>query len=170
MLLFLVSSSIPPPRNPSPFFIPHLPFLLILHPLEFKGTEKKKKKETSTPSAPNDPTTMARNVATMKDDIVVDQSALIQQYLPSKPSTSSASSPSATAMEGTENEQPDTPTAKLNRKQILLQQNIEWRKKFESMALHWQEVLCDTVSEQVLGEAVSLECFINKRQRTGGIH
>ncbi|KAG0055404.1 RNA polymerase II associated protein 2 [Gryganskiella cystojenkinii] len=99
---------------------------------------------------------MARNIATMKDDIVVDQSPLIQQYLPPKPTAASSSTITpASAMEETEYEQPDNPTAKLNRKQILLQQNIEFRKKFETMALHWQEVLCDTVSEQVLGEAAN---------------
>lgn len=93
---------------------------------------------------------MSKNVATMRDDIVVDQSPLVQQYLPPKPATPTT----AEAMDGTEEELNTTP-AKLNRKQILLQQNIELRKRFESMALQWQEVLCDTVSEQVLGEAVS---------------
>ncbi|GJJ71625.1 RNA polymerase II-associated protein 2 [Entomortierella parvispora] len=93
---------------------------------------------------------MARNVATMKDDIVVDQSPIVQQYLPPKPDAST----SADAMEET-GEERESKEAKLNKKQILLQQNIELRKKFESMALHWQEVLCDTVSEQVLGESAN---------------
>jgi len=94
----------------------------------------------------------------MRDDIVVDQSPLVQQYLPPK---SAATTARTEDMDGTEDE-PETAPAKLNRKQILLQQNIELRKKFESMALHWQEVLCDTVSEQVLGEAVSCCTTIRK--------
>lgn len=91
----------------------------------------------------------------MKDDIVVDRSPLVNQYLPRQPTTtsnkanaSSAQQPAPAATEGQgEN--------KLNRKQQLIQQNIELRKRFETMVLQWQEVLLDPVTEETLGEAVS---------------
>ncbi|KAF8937283.1 Rtr1/RPAP2 family-domain-containing protein [Dissophora ornata] len=88
-----------------------------------------------------------RNVATMKDDIVVDRSELIEQYLPPNPRVPSPSSPSS-SRSGDQEE-------KLNRKQVLLQHNIELRKKFESMVLQWQEILCDPVDEATLGEAAN---------------
>ncbi|KAG0371319.1 hypothetical protein BGZ54_006608 [Gamsiella multidivaricata] len=81
----------------------------------------------------------------MKDDIVVDKSPLIEQYLPPRPKPSPSSSVSGSQSTG----QGD----KLNRKQILIQQNIELRKKFETMVLQWQEILLDPVSEETLGEA-----------------
>ncbi|KAG0205868.1 RNA polymerase II associated protein 2 [Mortierella sp. NVP41] len=94
---------------------------------------------------------MARNVPTIKDDIVVDRSALIEQYLPPRlPKTTPTSPPSSgQGAAGAEGE------PKLNRKQQLIQQNIELRKKFESMVLEWQEILLDTVSEETLGEAAN---------------
>ncbi|KAI7820815.1 Rtr1/RPAP2 family-domain-containing protein [Gamsiella multidivaricata] len=88
-----------------------------------------------------------RNVPTMKDDIVVDKSPLIEQYLPPRPKPSPSSSVSGSQSTG----QGD----KLNRKQILIQQNIELRKKFETMVLQWQEILLDPVSEETLGEAAN---------------
>src|SRR5690554_2972379 len=94
---------------------------------------------------------MSRNVATMKDDIVVNKSTLIEQYLPPKAPTPSTTSPSPSAS----NSQSSGQTNKLNRKQMLLQHNLELRKKFEKMVLEWQELLCDPVSVETLGEAVS---------------
>ncbi|KAF9127490.1 RNA polymerase II associated protein 2 [Mortierella sp. 14UC] len=90
-------------------------------------------------------------VPTMKDDIVVDRSPLVEQYLPPSQPTTPASSASsvqapASAAQG-EN--------KLNRKQQLIQQNIELRKRFETMVLQWQEVLLDPVTEETLGEAAN---------------
>jgi hypothetical protein len=86
----------------------------------------------------------------MKDDIVVDRSPLIAQYLPQELRGSSS------------NRQPKGHaggTPKPNRKQAVLQHNLELRKKFESMVLQWQEILCDPVDEQTLGEAVGASCF-----------
>ncbi|KAF9152368.1 RNA polymerase II associated protein 2 [Linnemannia schmuckeri] len=90
----------------------------------------------------------------MKDDIVVDRSPLVDQYLPPRQPTtttaptSSGQRPAPAAMESQgEN--------KLNRKQQLIQQNIELRKKFETMVLQWQEVLLDPVTEEILGEAAN---------------
>ncbi|KAF9365546.1 RNA polymerase II associated protein 2 [Mortierella sp. NVP85] len=83
---------------------------------------------------------------TMKDDIVVDRSPLIAQYLPQELRGSSS------------NRQPKGHaggTPKPNRKQAVLQHNLELRKKFESMVLQWQEILCDPVDEQTLGEAAN---------------
>ncbi|KAF9192316.1 RNA polymerase II associated protein 2 [Haplosporangium sp. Z 11] len=87
----------------------------------------------------------------MKDDIVVDKSPLVEQYLPPKQPKASASSPSPSAS----NSQSGDQTHKLNRKQALLQHNLELRKKFEKMVLEWQEILCDPVSEGTLGEAAN---------------
>ncbi|KAF9902806.1 RNA polymerase II associated protein 2 [Linnemannia zychae] len=87
---------------------------------------------------------------TMKDDIVVNRSPFVEQYLPPPQPTapaSSASSGQAPASADQEN--------KLNRKQQLIQQNIELRKKFETMVLQWQEVLLDPVTEETLGEAAN---------------
>ncbi|KAG0326148.1 RNA polymerase II associated protein 2 [Dissophora globulifera] len=90
-----------------------------------------------------------RSVATMKDDIVVDHSPLIDQYLPPKPiAPESTSPPSSTGQAGDQGD-------KLNRKQVLLQNNIDLRKKFESMVLEWQEILCDPVDIETLGEAAN---------------
>lgn len=86
-------------------------------------------------------------VPTMRDDIVVDRSPLIAQYLPRKPKASSSA-------KSQPNDKPE-----LNRRQVLLQHNLELRKKFESMVLQWQEILCDPVDEQTLGEAVSVACI-----------
>ncbi|KAF8933389.1 RNA polymerase II associated protein 2 [Haplosporangium gracile] len=90
----------------------------------------------------------------MKDDIVVDRSPLVDQYLPPRQPTtttaptSSGQRPAPAAVESQgEN--------KLNRKQQLIQQNIELRKKFETMVLQWQEVLLDPVTEETLGEAAN---------------
>ncbi|KAF9578339.1 RNA polymerase II associated protein 2 [Lunasporangiospora selenospora] len=93
----------------------------------------------------------------MKDDIVVHKSSLVEQYLPPPPSASensaaSSSSPASGSMDsGPKGE--DTPA--LNKKQQLIQQNMEVRRQFEKMVLEWQEILCDPVSEQVLGEAAN---------------
>ncbi|KAG0267268.1 RNA polymerase II associated protein 2 [Mortierella polycephala] len=94
---------------------------------------------------------MSRNVATMKDDIVVNKSPLIEQYLPPEPPKPSTSSTSPSAS----NSQSGGQTNKLNRKQMLLQHNLELRKKFEKMVLEWQEILCDPVSVETLGEAAN---------------
>ncbi|KAG0233786.1 RNA polymerase II associated protein 2 [Mortierella sp. GBA43] len=82
----------------------------------------------------------------MKDDIVVDKSPLIEQYLPRKPNASSS--------KGRSNDQGES-KPEPTRKQVLLQHNLELRKKFESMVLQWQEILCDPVDEDTLGEAAN---------------
>ncbi|KAI1316125.1 RNA polymerase II associated protein 2 [Mortierella claussenii] len=87
-----------------------------------------------------------RKVATMKDDIVVDQSPLVKQYLPPKPKTASSSSHASPG--GVQAEQ-------LTKKQILLQNNIAMHKKYESMVLDWTLTLADPVSEATLGEAAN---------------
>ncbi|KAF9137063.1 RNA polymerase II associated protein 2 [Mortierella sp. GBA39] len=90
---------------------------------------------------------------TMRDDIVVDRSPLVDRYLPRQPTTATTPAspgqwPAPTAAEG-------QGESKLNRKQQLIQQNIELRKKFETMVLQWQEVLLDPVTEETLGEAAN---------------
>ncbi|KAG0278191.1 RNA polymerase II associated protein 2 [Linnemannia exigua] len=92
------------------------------------------------------------NVPTIKDDIVVDRSSLVDQYLPPRQPTTLASSEQANTFSTTTDAQPEN---KLNRKQQLIQQNIELRKKFETMVLQWQEVLLDPVTEETLGEAAN---------------
>ncbi|KAF9289374.1 RNA polymerase II associated protein 2 [Mortierella alpina] len=91
---------------------------------------------------------MSRKVATMKDDIVVDRSPIVEQYLPPAPAKPS----SASSSPGSQGADPDST---LNRKQTLIKSNIELRKRFESMVLKWQEILCDPVTEDVLGEAAN---------------
>ncbi|KAI8357716.1 Rtr1/RPAP2 family-domain-containing protein [Mortierella sp. GBAus27b] len=91
-------------------------------------------------------TMTTRRVPTMKDDIVVDKSPLIEQYLPRKPNASSS--------KGRSNDQGES-KPEPTRKQVLLQHNLELRKKFESMVLQWQEILCDPVDEDTLGEAAN---------------
>ncbi|KAF9926786.1 RNA polymerase II associated protein 2 [Linnemannia zychae] len=97
---------------------------------------------------------MSRNVSTMKDNIVVDRNPLIDSYLPRQRSTTTASSTSpeqkpASVGESAQDE------SKLNRKQQILQQNFELRKKFETMVLQWQEILLDPIDEATLGEAAN---------------
>ncbi|KAF9912654.1 RNA polymerase II associated protein 2 [Lobosporangium transversale] len=96
-----------------------------------------------------------RSVPTMKDDIVVDRSPLVEQYLPkiqkqastSKTSVSSSSSAKVSPAESNE--------PKLTKKQILLKKNIELHKRYESMVLDWTLTLTDPVSEATLGEAAN---------------
>ncbi|KAF9332497.1 RNA polymerase II associated protein 2 [Linnemannia elongata] len=95
---------------------------------------------------------------TMKDDIVVDRSPLVDQYLPPRQPTTTTKTSTTTSPASFG----QTPAAaegqgesKLNRKQQLIQQNIELRKKFETMVLQWQEVLLDPVTEETLGEAAN---------------
>ncbi|KAG0302861.1 RNA polymerase II associated protein 2 [Linnemannia gamsii] len=90
---------------------------------------------------------------TMKDDIVVDRSPLVEQYLPPRQPTTTANKANASSAErpATEGQGEN----KLNRKQQLIQHNIELRKKFETMVLQWQEVLLDPVTEETLGEAAN---------------
>ncbi|KAF9957546.1 RNA polymerase II associated protein 2 [Mortierella alpina] len=90
---------------------------------------------------------MSRKVATMKDDIVVDRSPIVEQYLPPAPAK-----PSSASSAGSQGADPDST---LNRKQTLIKSNIELRKRFESMVLKWQEILCDPVTEDILGEAAN---------------
>ncbi|KAF9568606.1 RNA polymerase II associated protein 2 [Mortierella alpina] len=92
---------------------------------------------------------MSRKVATMKDDIVVDRSPIVEQYLPPAPTKPSSASSASSSQGGAD------PDSTLNRKQVLLKSNIELRKKFESMVLKWQEILCDPVTEDILGEAAN---------------
>ncbi|KAF9968844.1 RNA polymerase II associated protein 2 [Mortierella alpina] len=95
---------------------------------------------------------MSRKVATMKDDIVVDRSPIVDQYLPpapAKPSSAFSASSAPGSQAG------DSTDSTLNRKQTLIKSNIELRKRFESMVLKWQEILCDPVTEDVLGEAAN---------------
>ncbi|KAG0379100.1 RNA polymerase II associated protein 2 [Mortierella sp. AD032] len=92
------------------------------------------------------------NVPTIMDDIVVDRSPSVEQYLPRRQSATPASSGQANTFSTTTDAQPEN---KLNRKQQLIQQNIELRKKFETMVLQWQEVLLDPVTEETLGEAAN---------------
>ncbi|KAF9418951.1 hypothetical protein BGZ94_009556 [Podila epigama] len=91
--------------------------------------------------------------STMKDDIVVNASPIVNQYMPAtKPAAGSKGKDKGKGKGKAEN---DTgATAKLpNKKQMILQQNFEFKRKYESMVLEWIEILCDTVSEDVLGEA-----------------
>ncbi|KAF9380913.1 hypothetical protein CPC16_010088 [Podila verticillata] len=90
--------------------------------------------------------------STMRDDIVVDQSPIVSQYMPPKPATTGQVATSVPNLGGASSV--DTSPNKLNRKQILLQQNFELKRKYESMVLEWIEILCDPVSEATLGEAV----------------
>lgn len=92
----------------------------------------------------------------MKDDIVVDRSPIVEQYLPPAPAKPS----SASSSPGSQGADPDST---LNRKQTLIKSNIELRKRFESMVLKWQEILCDPVTEDVLGEAVSALLLLPSR-------
>lgn len=93
---------------------------------------------------------------------MVDRSPLVDQYLPPRQPTTTTKTSTATSPASFG----QTPAAaegqgesKLNRKQQLIQQNIELRKKFETMVLQWQEVLLDPVTEETLGEAVSIFFF-----------
>ncbi|KAG0026872.1 RNA polymerase II associated protein 2 [Podila clonocystis] len=85
----------------------------------------------------------------MRDDIVVNQSSVISQYMPPKSTTpvgrvaSTVPNPNGASSE------------QLNKKQILLQQNFDLKRKYESMVLEWIEILCDPVSEATLGEAAN---------------
>ncbi|KAF9938846.1 RNA polymerase II associated protein 2 [Mortierella alpina] len=94
---------------------------------------------------------MSRKVATMKDDIVVDRSPIVEQYLPPAPAKPSSASSASGSHVGAD---PDS-SSTLNRKQTLIKSNIELRKRFESMVLKWQEILCDPVTEDILGEAAN---------------
>ncbi|KAF9181692.1 hypothetical protein BGZ49_004808 [Haplosporangium sp. Z 27] len=80
----------------------------------------------------------------MKDDIVVDRSPIVDQYLPPKPKP--AQQGDSKSMTGQQGEG-------LTKKQILLQNNIALHKKYENMVLDWTLILCDPVSEDTLGEA-----------------
>ncbi|KAF9021603.1 RNA polymerase II associated protein 2 [Haplosporangium bisporale] len=91
--------------------------------------------------------------STMRDDIVVDQSPIVSQYMPPKPATTGQVATSVPNLGGASSV--DTSPNKLNRKQILLQQNFELKRKYESMVLEWIEILCDPVSEATLGEAAN---------------
>ncbi|KAF9173228.1 RNA polymerase II associated protein 2 [Mortierella sp. AD011] len=97
---------------------------------------------------------MARRIVpTMKDDIVVDRSPLVDQYLPPKPkpkpsTAASSSSPSSSKDKSKSSEG-------LTKKQVLLQNNIALHKKYEAMVLDWTLILCDPVSEDTLGEAAN---------------
>lgn len=94
---------------------------------------------------------------------MVDRSPLVDQYLPPRQRTTASTTTTAPALSA---QQPAPAVAesqgesKLNRKQQLIQQNIELRKKFETMVLQWQEVLLDPVTEETLGEAVSIYIFL----------
>src|SRR5690606_34176563 len=102
--------------------------------------------------------TMA-HIPTMKDDIVVNSNPLLANYLPhktSKPNIKKSNSDSKDkSASGSQSKKSGGPKP-LNKKQTLLKTNIELRKKYERMVLEWQEILCDPVSEAVLGEAVGL--------------
>ncbi|KAF9977745.1 RNA polymerase II associated protein 2 [Actinomortierella ambigua] len=91
---------------------------------------------------------------TMKDDIVVNKpSPVLQQYLPSsKPATKNSSDSTINSSGDSDSTpKPKKPT----RKQVLLQQNIDRRRQYESMVSEWQDKLLDPVPEQVLGEAAN---------------
>ncbi|KAF9107722.1 RNA polymerase II associated protein 2 [Mortierella sp. AM989] len=90
---------------------------------------------------------MSRIVPTMKDDIVVDRSPIVEQYLPPKPKPI-FSNPSSSGS-------PSPQGGNLNKKQMLLQNNIALHKKYESMVLDWTLILCDPVNEDTLGEAAN---------------
>lgn len=100
----------------------------------------------------------------MRDDIVVDQSPIVSQYMPPKPATARRVSTSVPNPGGASSA--DTSSNKLNRKQILLQQNFELKRKYESMVLEWIEILCDPVSEATLGEAVRFFDIVHSKKHT----
>ncbi|KAG0016941.1 RNA polymerase II associated protein 2 [Podila clonocystis] len=93
----------------------------------------------------------------MRDDIVVNQSSVVSQYMPPKSITpvggvaSTVPNPNGASSDATDT----SPTKQLNKKQILLQQNFDLKRKYESMVLEWIEILCDPVSEATLGEAAN---------------
>ncbi|KAF9317181.1 RNA polymerase II associated protein 2 [Podila horticola] len=92
----------------------------------------------------------------MKDDIVVNQSPVVSQYMPPKSVTPAERVlPSVPNPNGASSGAGDTSSTKLNKKQILLQQNFDLKRKYESMVLEWIEILCDPVSEATLGEAAN---------------
>lgn len=90
---------------------------------------------------------------------MVHRSALVDQYLPPRQPTTTA--PASSGQQSAPAAAENQGESKLNRKQQLIQQNIELRKKFETMVLQWQEVLLDPVTEETLGEAVSIHIFIS---------
>ncbi|KAG0003799.1 hypothetical protein BGZ79_011085 [Entomortierella chlamydospora] len=93
---------------------------------------------------------MARRIVpTMKDDIVVDRSPLVDQYLPPKPKPK----PSTSAPSSSSSKDKSKYSEDLTKKQVLLQNNIALHKKYEAMVLDWTLILCDPVSEDTLGEA-----------------
>ncbi|KAF9165147.1 RNA polymerase II associated protein 2 [Actinomortierella ambigua] len=88
---------------------------------------------------------------TMKDDIVVNKpSPAFQQYLPSsKPATKNTNTSNNNG--GNSDSTPKAPT----RRQVLVQQNVDRRRQYESMVSEWQDKLLEPVPEQVLGEAAN---------------
>lgn len=84
---------------------------------------------------------------------MVHRSALVDQYLPPRQPTTTA--PASSGQQSAPAAAENQGESKLNRKQQLIQQNIELRKKFETMVLQWQEVLLDPVTEETLGEAAN---------------
>ncbi|KAG0090045.1 RNA polymerase II associated protein 2 [Podila epicladia] len=91
----------------------------------------------------------------MRDDIVVNQSPIVSQYMPLKSiAPAGRVAPTVPSANGTPCGVEDT-SNKLNKKQILLQQNFDLKRKYESMVLEWIEILCDPVSEATLGEAAN---------------
>ncbi|KAF9432478.1 RNA polymerase II associated protein 2 [Entomortierella beljakovae] len=94
-------------------------------------------------------------VPTMKDDIVVDRSPIIEQYLPKSKPKSSQTPSNASSELSSSSSSSGKQEEKLNPKQKLIQNNITLHKKYESMVLDWTLTLCDPVSEDVLGEAAN---------------
>ncbi|KAF9352697.1 hypothetical protein BGX26_009507 [Mortierella sp. AD094] len=89
----------------------------------------------------------------MKDDIVVDRSPLVDQYLPPKPKPSPSAS-SSSSSQGNSRSSAGQGEG-LTKKQVLLQNNIALHKKYEAMVLDWTLILCDPVDENTLGEAAN---------------
>ncbi|KAF9328012.1 RNA polymerase II associated protein 2 [Podila minutissima] len=92
----------------------------------------------------------------MRDDIVVNQSPVASQYMPPISTTPTGRvAPTVPNPNGAPIGVAETSSNKLNKKQILLQQNFDLKRKYESMVLEWIEILCDPVSEATLGEAAN---------------